>query len=249
VRMEILDESERTRYSRQISIKEFGEDGQRKLKNSHVVIAGVGGLGCASASYLVAAGVGHVTLIDNDNVKLSNLNRQVLYRHEDIDNRKVNVAAARLSLLNPYIKISPVFTAIEEDNVNELIRGAGVVVDGLDNLKTRLLINRACIEQNIPYIYGGVSGFRGMITTIIPGKTPCLACFSPGEIKGKGVFGALPGIIANFQVLETVKLITGHPPRLAGKLMLFRGEDMSIRTYDIDKNPSCPVCSNVNRSV
>jgi molybdopterin/thiamine biosynthesis adenylyltransferase len=152
-------------------------------------------------------------------------------------------------LLNPYIKISPVFTAIEEDNVNELIRGAGVVVDGLDNLKTRLLINRACIEQNIPYIYGGVSGFRGMITTIIPGKTPCLACFSPGEIKGKGVFGALPGIIANFQVLEAVKLITGHPPRLAGKLMLFRGEDMSIRTYDIDKNPSCPVCSNVDRSV
>jgi molybdopterin/thiamine biosynthesis adenylyltransferase len=246
--MEILDENERTRYSRQISIAEFGEEGQRKLKNAHVVIAGVGGLGCASANYLVAAGVGHVTLIDSDTVKLSNLNRQVLYSHKDIHKRKVEIAADRLSLLNPYVEINPVFAEITEDNVSKLIRGAGVIIDGLDNLKTRLIVNRACIDKNIPYIYGGVSGFRGMITTIIPGKTPCLACFDPGDVKGKGVFGALPGIIANFQVLEAVKLITGHPPLLAGKLLRFRGDDMSIRTYDINRNPSCPVCSSIDKT-
>jgi adenylyltransferase/sulfurtransferase len=112
-------------------------------------------------------------------------------------------------------------------------------------MNTRLLVNSACINQRIPFIYAGVSMFRGMLTTIIPGKTPCLACVSPEGVSGRGVFGAVPGIIANLQVLEAVKLITGQAPIMAGRLLVFHGDNMDIKTYQINKNPSCPVCSSI----
>jgi molybdopterin/thiamine biosynthesis adenylyltransferase len=242
----VLTPSERIRYNRQLKIPEFGEEGQKKLRSSHVIIAGIGGLGCASATYLTVAGVGRITIVDSDLVELSNLNRQVLYGEEDIGERKVVVAQRKLSKLNLEVEIIPIFTKITEENVFSIVDGVQVVVDGLDNFATRVLVNLACVKHKIPYIHGGVSRFRGLMTTIIPGKTPCLACVypegSPGG-EGLGVLGAIPGLIANLQVLEAVKIIIGHGPSLAGKLLRFNGNDMKFQIDDIKRNESCKVCS------
>jgi molybdopterin/thiamine biosynthesis adenylyltransferase len=239
----MLDQSELTRYKRQLIIPDFGEEGQRKLKDSRLVIVGMGGLGCASATYLTAAGVGHITIVDFDTVELSDLNRQVLYWEEDVGKKKVTVAKRKLSKLNPKVKITPIFNKITEENVLSLIKGAQVVVDGLDNSATRLIVNSACVKQKTAYIYGGVSRLRGMVTTIIPGKTPCLACLSPEGVGGLGVLGIAPAIIANLQSLEAIKLLIGHSPSLAGKLLIFNGDDMKFQLYEIERNESCPVCS------
>jgi len=229
-------------------IPAIGEEGQRKLKSSHVIIAGIGGLGCATATYLTAAGVGHITIIDSDSVELSDLNRQILYWEEDVGEKKVVVAQSKLSKLNPMVEIIPIFTKITEENIFNIVNGAQVVVDGLDNLPSRLVVNSACVKDKIPYIYGGVSRLRGMVTTIIPGKTPCLACGYPEATQrggGHGVLGVIPALIANLQALETIKVIIGHSPSLAGRLLLFRGEDVRFRVYDMERNKNCQVCSKI----
>ena len=239
----MLDQSELTRYNRQLIIPDFGEEGQEKLKDSHVIIVGVGGLGCVSASYLAAAGVGHITIVDFDIVELPDLNRQILYGEEDIGKKKVIVAKRKLSRLNSKLEITPVFAKITEENVLSLIDGAQLVVDGLDNSATRLVVNSACVKQKTTYIYGGVSRLRGMVTTIIPGKTPCLACLSPEGVGGLGVLGVTPAVIASLQALEAIKLLIGRSPALAGKLLLFNGDDMKFQLLEIRRNESCPVCS------
>jgi molybdopterin/thiamine biosynthesis adenylyltransferase len=242
----VLDQNELTRYHRQLIIPEFGKERQKRLKNSHVKIIGLGGLGCASATYLTAAGVGQITIVDYDVVQLSDLNRQVLYWEEDIEEKKVLVAQRKLSKLNPAVKIIPIFAKITKKNVFNIIDGAQVVLDGLDNLNTRLLVNLACVKHNIPYIYGGVSRLRGMITTILPGKTPCLACFYSKGTHGDGglgVLGITPALIANLQVLESIKILMGYNPSLAGKLLRFNGNDMKFQIDDLKRNESCKVCS------
>ena len=242
----MLDQRELIRYNRQLKIPEFGEEGQKKLKNSHVLITGIGGLGCASAIYLTAAGVGRITVVDFDVVELSNLNRQVLYWEEDIGKKKVIIAQRKLSKLNLGTEIIPVFAKITGENVFSIVDGAQVVVDGLDNFATRLLVNSACVKHGIPYIHGGVSRFRGLMTTIIPGETPCLACIypegSPGG-EGLGVLGIVPGLVANLQSLEAIKIMIGHGPSLAGKLLRFNGNNMKFRIEDIKRNKDCKVCS------
>ncbi len=243
----MLEQNELIRYNRQLIIPDFGEEGQRKLKGSHVAIVGIGGLGCASATYLTAAGVGHITIVDFDTVELSDLNRQILYWEDEIGERKVAVAQRKLSKLNPSVEITPIFAKITEENVLSIIDRSQVVVDGLDNSATRLVVNSACIKQKIPYVYGGVSRLRGMITTIIPGQTPCLACLRPEGATGLGVLGVTPAIIANLQALEVIKLLIGHSPSLAGKLLLFNGDDIKFRVHEIRRNENCPVCSQVSR--
>jgi len=242
----MLNQSELIRYNRQLIIPDFGEEGQRKLRSSHVVITGLGGLGCASATYLTAAGVGHITIVDFDTVELSDLNRQILYWEEDIGEKKVVAAQRKLSKLNPMVEIIPMFAQITEENVFSIINKAQVVVDGLDNLATRLVVNSACVKQKTPYIYGGVSRLRGMVTTIIPGKTPCLSCVYPERSQrgeSLGVLGVVPALIANLQVLEAIKLLIGHSPSLAGKLLFYNGDDLRFRIYDIKRNKNCLVCS------
>ena len=241
----MLDQSELVRYNRQLIIPDFGEEGQNKLKNAHAAIVGIGGLGCTSGTYLTAAGVGHITIVDFDTVELSDLNRQILYWEEDVGKKKVEVAQRKLSKLNPMVEIIPIFTKITEKNVLSIIDGAQVVLDGTDNPTTRLIVNSACVKLRIPYIYGGVSRLRGMITTIIPGRTPCLACLCPEGIGGLGVLGVTPALIANLQALEAIKLLIGHSPALAGKLLLFNGDDIKFQVYDVKRNESCPVCSSV----
>lgn len=239
----MLSQDEIVRYQRQLLIPGFGVEGQSKLKEAHALIVGVGGLGCSSSLFLTAAGVGRITIVDFDSVELSDLNRQILYSQDDIGERKVAVASRRLKKLNSSIEINPVFSEIKADNVLKIISGAQVVLDGTDNLATRLILNSACVKLKIPYIVGGVSRLRGVVTTIIPGITPCMACFQAEGLSGLGVLGVIPAIIANIQALEAVKLLAGHKPALAGRLLLFNGDDMKFRNYEIRRSETCPICS------
>jgi molybdopterin/thiamine biosynthesis adenylyltransferase len=241
----MLEQNELLRYQRQLVIPFVGISGQEKFKNSHILIAGMGGLGCTSANYLTAVGIGHITIVDFDSIELSDLNRQILYWEEDVGKKKVLVAQKKLLKLNPNIAITPVEARIDEKNVFEILNKAQVIIDGLDNMETRLILNSACVKLKKPYIYGGVSQLRGMITTIIPGETPCLACICQDGISGLGVLNMAPAIIANLQAIEAIKIILGQKPALAGKLLMLNGEDIKFNIYDIKRNANCNICQGI----
>jgi molybdopterin/thiamine biosynthesis adenylyltransferase len=241
----MLTKNDLVRYERQILYPDIGEKGQEKLKRSHVVVTGLGGLGCAASLYLTCAGIGHVTLIDCDRVELSNLNRQVLHYDEDIGERKPFSAAEKLVKFNSSIEVTPVFRKITARNARELIKGANLVIDGLDNLQTRLIVNKACVAEGIAFIHGGVYGLFGEVTTILPGRTPCLACIFPEFPHGKlelPVFGVTPSLIAILQVTEAIKLLAGFGSLLTGKMLYFNGDTMDFTLCDLTKNQNCRIC-------
>ena len=241
----MLTKDDLTRYERQILYTDFGEKGQKRLKQSHVVVAGLGGLGCSASLYLTCTGIGHITLIDCDCVELSNLNRQILHCEEDIGEEKPLSAAQKLAKLNSSIEVTPVFKKITERNAREIIKGANLVIDGMDNFKTRFILNKACVAEGIPLIHGGVHGLFGEVTTILPGRTPCLACIFPevpyGEVSFP-VFGVTPALIAILQVTEAIKLLAGFGSLLTGKMLYFNGDTMDFTFCDLVKNQNCRVC-------
>jgi molybdopterin/thiamine biosynthesis adenylyltransferase len=241
----MLTNNDLARYERQILYTDFGVEGQKKLKRSHVVVAGLGGLGCSASLYLTCAGIGHVTLIDCDRVELSNLNRQILHYEEDIGEGKPFSAAQKLAKLNSLIEVTPVFNEITEHNAREIIKGANLVIDGMDNIKTRFILNKACVAEGIPFVHGGVHGLFGEVTTIIPGRTPCLACIFPEVPQKKGifpVFGVTPALIAILQVTEAIKLLAGFGSLLTGKMLYFNGDTMDFTYTNLVKNQNCEVC-------
>ncbi|MEM1575469.1 MAG: HesA/MoeB/ThiF family protein [Nitrososphaerota archaeon] len=246
--MQSLSKLELERYDRQIRMPFIGISGQEKIKSSKIVIAGIGGLGCASAIYLAAAGIGELVLIDKEKVELSNLNRQILYWTKDIGKYKVESAKEKLIKLNPEIKIIAIKEEINEENVKELINGANIVIDGQDNFKTRFIINKACVELRIPFVYAAVQGLEGRLMTIIPGKGPCLRCLipvDPPEVATFPVLGAIPALIAMIQVIEAIKIILGIGEKYIGKLLIFDGERNVFNHVEIKRNPNCPVCKGV----
>jgi molybdopterin/thiamine biosynthesis adenylyltransferase len=242
----VLTQEEQIRYSRQLIMPCIGEEGQKKLKQSHILVAGVGGLGSLSSIYLTSLGIGHLKIIDHGSVQLSDLNRQILYNEEDLGLKKAKVADEKLSLLNSDIFIEPICEEITRENILKLIEEVQIVIDGTDNFETRLLLNQACFDKRIPYIYAGIFGFKGQMTTFIPGRTPCIECLYQKKeelVQVVPVVGPIPGLIATLQVLEALKLIIefGHP--LAGKLLSFDGESMTFNYFDIKKRPGCKICS------
>jgi len=180
-----LTHTDLERYTRQILFKSFGRDGQKKLKASHVLVAGVGGLGSPAAMYLTVYGIGRITLVDSDIVALSNLNRQLLHWEENIGQEKVYSAKDKLCKMNTTVEISPFSERINQDTCGSLLAGVDVVVDCLDNMSSRYVLNRACVEKGLPLIHGGVYGMMGQLTTIIPGRTPCLECIFPSKKEKK----------------------------------------------------------------
>jgi adenylyltransferase/sulfurtransferase len=241
----MLTRNDLARYERQILYPDLGEKGQERLKQSHVVVAGLGGLGCAASLYLTCAGIGHVTLIDCDRVELSNLNRQILHYEEDIGEKKPFSAAQKLAKLNPAIEVTPVFKKVTAQNASKIIKGANLVIDGMDNFKTRFIVNKACVAEGIPFIHGGVHGLLGQVTTIIPRRTPCLACvlmeFPNGELE-LPVFGVTPAFIAILQVTEAIKLLAGFGSLLTGKMLYFNGDTMDFIVSNLTRNQNCSVC-------
>jgi adenylyltransferase/sulfurtransferase len=227
-------------------IEGVGEEGQRKLKQAKVIVAGVGGLGCPAAIYLAVAGIGRLILIDKEKVELSNLNRQVLHGEKDIGRYKVDSAVEKLRQLNPDIVIEGLKVNITRQNVSSLIKDADLVVDGMDNFRTRFLLNEACVRYGKPFIHAAVYGLTGELMTIIPGEGPCYQCYittEPPEVKPFPVLGATPGVLACLEAMEAIKLITGIGEPLVGKLLLFDGLKMTFQTLNINRLSSCPVCS------
>lgn len=170
----MITEDERKRYVRQSLT--LGEAGQERLKSARVLVAGAGGLGTVISLYLAAAGVGHLRIVDCDVVEPSNLNRQILHWNDDIGRQKTASVEEKLAALNPLICIEPIHGRIAEENIDEMTRGCDLIVDAMDNFPTRYLLNRAAVQGGIPFIHGAVRGFFGQVTTILPGKTPCLRC-------------------------------------------------------------------------
>ena len=236
---------ETIRYNRQLILPEIGQQGQVKLKQARVLIAGMGGLGSVSSYYLAAAGIGSLRIADGDCVEAGNLNRQILHGTGDIGKPKTLSALEKLRDLNPYCNVEPIQEIISDESILDMAAGCTVILDGTDNLAARKILNRASILKGIPFIYGGVDGFGGMVTTFIPGRTPCLECFlsrDAGQSAPIGIIGPVPGVIASIQSLEAIKLILGIGGLLTNNLLVFNGMDMTFRKIEMEKNPDCPVC-------
>ena len=240
----MLSQEELERYSRQILISGFGEEGQAKLKKAKVFIAGVGGLGSVTATYLAAAGVGLIRLVDHDRVELSNLNRQIVHRDEDIGKNKVDSAAKRLREINPEVKIEAVAETITEVNISELLAGYDLIVDAMDNLPIRYLLNKTAIEKRIPFFHGAVSGFEGRAMTVIPGQTACLRCVYRGAVVEGSfpVVGVTPGVIGCIQATEVIKYIVGMGQLLGNRLLVYDGLNMKFTQFKVKRDPNCQHC-------
>ena len=254
--LKVTREKREKRYARQVLLPEIGSKGQEKLGKATVLIGGAGGLGSISSLYLAAAGVGHIIIADHDHVEESNLNRQLLHSEIALGIDKTQSAARRIKELNSSIRITPVQKKITAGNIDSLMTGfdnkignkVDIIVDGSDNYKTRQILNRASIKYNIPFVFGGVQGFDGMVSCFVPGRTPCFECIIkvPKKInREKGVIGPAAGITASIQAMEIIKLLlnlgTGQK-RLENRLLRFSGLDMQIKTMSIGIDPDCPAC-------
>jgi molybdopterin/thiamine biosynthesis adenylyltransferase len=243
----MLTPSEKERYDRQIMIGEIGQEGQEKLKRSRVVIAGTGGLGSPIAIYLTAAGIGMIRLIDHDQVALSNLNRQILHWEEDIGRKKVDSARTKLRNLNSEVEIEAIAETVTEGNVSKLVNGCDVIVDAMDNLSTRYILNRCAIEKNIPFFHGAVNGFEGRVMTILPGKTACLRCMYRGPVPQEKfpVIGVAPAVIGVIQATEVIKYLVGIGKLLTNRLLIYDGLRVTFSEFTVNKNPNCDHCGSL----
>lgn len=245
----MLSSSERERYDRQIMIGEVGEEGQHKLKRSKVFVAGAGGLGSPLCIYLAAAGVGVIRVVDHDRVELSNLNRQVLHWSEDIGRRKIDSVMDKLKSLNPVVKVEAVWETIAEENISQLVAGFDLIVDAMDNLPTRYLLNKSAIDNNLPFFHGAVNGFEGRAMTVIPSKTACLRCMYRGPIPEEKfpVIGVAPAVIGCIQATEVIKYIVGIGELLTNRLLIYNGLNLEFREFKINKNPHCEHCGHLTK--
>ena len=238
-----LSQEELERYDRQLML--FGKEGQLKLKKTTICIVGIGGLGSPAAIYTAAAGFGKIILIDKEKVELSNLNRQILHWTPDIGRKKVESAIEKLRKLNPDIELEAIDEELNEDNIYEIVKKCDIVLDCLDNWETRMLLNKACVDLRKPLIHAGINGFNGQLMVVIPGKTPCLYCVF-GSIKTPPekfpVIGVVPGVMAMLQVLEAIKLATGHGEPFLNKLLIFEGSETRFSEIPVERRKDCPIC-------
>lgn len=247
-------QEEFTRYSRQLSLPEFGVEAQSRLSSARVLIVGAGGLGCPAAIYLAAAGTGIIGIVDFDKVDLSNIHRQILYSTADIGRVKVDVARERILAANPNVNVETFELRLSATNALDVMRGFDVVIDASDNFPTRYLVNDASVMLGIPTIYGSIHRFEGQLSVFGATNGPCYRCLfreppPAGAVPNcaeAGVLGVLPGIIGTLQATEAIKLLTGVGEPLIGRLLLFDALTMSFRTIELRRDPDCPSCG-VNR--
>jgi len=233
------------RYARQMLIDGWGEEGQKKLKNSTVFIAGAGGLGSPVSIYLAVAGIGKIIICDFDSVEITNLNRQILHSHTRIGINKALSAKITLTAINPDIEVIPITSKITEENAFELVGDSHIIMDCMDNLETRYILNEVAIKKGIPLVFGAIYGIQGILSFIQPPETPCLRCLFP-EAPPKETFpvvGATPGVIGALQALEAIKYLVGIGKLLKNKLLVWDGMSCDFRTFKARKDTSCLVCS------
>jgi sulfur-carrier protein adenylyltransferase/sulfurtransferase len=246
-----LTSEQRERYSRHLLIPEVGLEGQQKLLESKVLLIGAGGLGSPAALYLAAAGVGTLGIVDNDEVDLSNLQRQVIHNNERIGVPKVESARQTIEALNPDVNVIPHPIRLDRDNVLDLIRDYDVIVDGADNFPTRYLLNDAAVRERKPVVHASILGFDGQLTTFVPYEGPCYRCLypqpPPAELApscgANGVLGVLPGIMGLLQANEVIKLVVGMGESLAGRLLLFEALSTEFTQLKVRRDvEGCPTC-------
>ncbi len=249
------DEDFHDRYSRHLRLPEVGEAGQRKLEQARVVLLGAGGLGSPAAFYLTAAGVGTLVIADDDVVERSNLQRQILHTDGRIGVSKLDSAAQALHALNPHVQIEGLPERVTSSNVEALLQGADVVLDGADNFPVRYLLNDACVKLGKPLVYGAVQRFQGQVSVFDAGRqrgrAPCYRCLFPQppaaadapNCSDAGVLGVLPGVIGMLQATEAIKLILGIGEPLAGRVLMFDALAMRFHEVRLAPDPACPVCA------
>jgi adenylyltransferase/sulfurtransferase len=229
------------RYERQTTIKEIGEKGQEILGKSKVVVVGAGGLASPVLTYLTCAGVGTITLIDYDTVTESNLNRQFLYGEKDIGEYKAKLAKEALQGINAGININYITEKLTEHNIGEILKEANVVIDCVDNIETRILVNRECLKKNIPLVEGAVNGFYGFVMSI-KRDSPCLECIGYVNTKMQrpsNALGAVVGVIGSLQAVECIKILLGLEDVLYAKMLHYDGLSASFDIVDLEKDNRC----------
>jgi molybdopterin/thiamine biosynthesis adenylyltransferase/rhodanese-related sulfurtransferase len=247
----ILSPEQKQRYSRHLLIPEVGAAGQTRLLESKALLIGAGGLGSPAALYLAAAGVGTIGIVDFDVVDLSNLQRQILHTNERIGERKVESARKTIEALNPDVKVVTHEEMLVADNVDRIITGYDVIIDGTDTFETRYLLNDAAVAKGITVIHASVFRFEGQLTTFIPYEGPCYRCLYPTPPPPElapgcsvaGVLGVVPGIMGMLQANEALKVLLGIGDTLAGRLLLFDALDSTFTELKLRRDPACPVCS------
>ena len=248
--MELTD-SQRERYARHLVLANFGEEGQKSLLESSVLIVGAGGLGSPAALYLAAAGVGRIGILDSDAVDLSNLQRQIAHSVPDIGTPKAASAAASMRAINPDIEVVPHCMRLTADNALQTIAPYDFVIEASDNFSTKFLVNDACVLAGKPFCFGAVLRFHGQIMTYVPGRGPCYRCVfkeaPPADAVPNcaqaGIIGAVPGVIGCLQAMEAIKYLAGVGELLCGRLLAydaFYGDFTEIAIPE--REPECPVC-------
>lgn len=252
-----MNDEQLLRYSRHILLPQIGIEGQEKLLAARVLVIGAGGLGSPVALYLASAGVGSLTLCDNEDVDLTNLQRQIVHRTGSIGTKKVDSARATLAGINPEVRIAALAERVDERRLETLAADADVVIDGSDNFATRHAANRVCVRLKKPLVSGAAVRFDGQVAVfdLRTGGAPCYACLFPehGESEDvrcavMGVFAPLTGIVGSIQAAEALKLIAGAGETLAGRLLLLDALTMQVRTIKLARDPACPVCATPARS-
>lgn len=246
-----FSEEQLERYSRHFVLREIGVSGQKKLFSSKVLVIGAGALGSGALMYLASAGVGTVGIADRDCVELSNLQRQVIHRTENIGMPKTDSAEQTLKGINPDVSVITHYERVTADNIEELIRPYDFIIDGTDRFETKFLINDACVLNKKPYSHAGAVRFGGQAMTYVPGAGPCLRCLL-GDVpphdqntacSQAGVLGAVTGVIGSIQAAEAIKYLLGIGQLLTGKILNFDALSMNIRVTEIAKSdPQCRIC-------
>ncbi len=242
------------RYARHIILPGVGAEGQRRLLEASVLVVGAGGLGSPALLYLAAAGVGHIHLVDDERVKASNLQRQVVHGLSSVGRSKTSSAAERLADLNPDVAVLEHDERLTRDNARSLVRAVDVVLDGSDNFPTRYLVNDACVLEGTPLVYGALSQFEGQVSVFAAGKDPdrgpCYRCLfpeppEPGTVPScaeAGVLGVLPGIVGSLMANEVLKLLLELGTPLKGTLLHVDAMGAEFRRFELARDPACPVC-------
>jgi adenylyltransferase/sulfurtransferase len=245
----MLSQEQQLRYSRQILLPEIGESGQEKLGASRVLIAGLGGLGSLSSLYMSGAGVGTLRIADNDVVSLSDLNRQILYTEADLGRIKTGAAAERLRAFNGSCRLEPLRVDICE-MADKLLEGCDLVIDATDNMAARRALNRAAIRRGVPMVHGGVDGFSGSVTVILPGKSACFECLFPDRGSDPGprkipALGPVVGLVASAQCTEVLKLLLALGTPMSDRMLVIEAGTGIFKTVQTRKNPNCTLCASL----
>ncbi|MCL6450898.1 MAG: HesA/MoeB/ThiF family protein [Acetobacteraceae bacterium] len=247
----LLTAEQAERYARQVALREVGAAGQERLLRSRVLVVGAGGLGSAVLSYLAAAGVGTLGIVDRDRVEPSNLHRQILYGPADVGLPKAEVARRRVLSQNPGVSVAAYPEALGASAARRIVAGYDLVVDATDNFPTRYLLNEVCVRLGRPLVHGAVLRYSGQVSVLCQGQGPCYCCLFPApppegaapDPGVEGILGATPGVVGTIQAVECLKVLLGLGTPLVGRLLLYDGLSGDFQVVPVRRDPRCPVCS------